>query len=100
MSGAKHTPGPWHTFAPDPDAGWLDIASPDGTVIVGNEGIRLDEATEANASLIAAAPDLLEALEKARQDINWMLNSRQFLNPDVFKYLDSAIAKATGNPSA
>jgi len=34
----------------------------------------------------------LEArLEKARQDVNWMLNNRQFLNPDVFDYLDQPL---------
>ena len=43
-----------------------------------------------------AAPALLEALEKARDDINWMLNSRQFLNADVFNYIDAAIAAARG----
>lgn len=43
-----------------------------------------------------AAPALLEALEKAREDINWMLNSKQFLNSDVFNYIDTAIAAARG----
>jgi len=28
------------------------------------------------------------ALEKAREDINWMLNNRKFLNPECFDYLD------------
>lgn len=27
------------------------------------------------------------AIDKAREDINWMLNNRQFLNPSVFEYL-------------
>lgn len=39
---------------------------------------------------------LLEALEKAKEDINWMLNSRLFLNADVFNYIDVAIAAARG----
>lgn len=43
-----------------------------------------------------AAPALLEAPETARDDINWMLNSRQFLNADVFNYIDAAIAAARG----
>lgn len=34
---------------------------------------------------------LVGALERVRQDINWMLNSRQFLNPEVFDYLDAAL---------
>ena len=46
--------------------------------------------------LLKSNVDLLEALEKARDDINWMLNSRQFLNADVFNYIDAAIAAARG----
>lgn len=34
----------------------------------------------------------LDALKKAREDINWMLNSQQFLSAFVFDYLDKAIA--------
>lgn len=39
--------------------------------------------------------ELLGALKKAQEDINWMLNSRQFLNRFVFNYIDESIAKAT-----
>ena len=42
-----------------------------------------------------AAPELLAALTKARGDINWMLNNRQFLTPFVFDYIDQALAKVT-----
>jgi hypothetical protein len=35
---------------------------------------------------------LREALEKARQDINWMLNNREFMSPFVFDYIDRALA--------
>lgn len=38
----------------------------------------------------------LGALKNAEGDINWMLNTRQFLNWDVFDYLDSAIAEIEG----
>lgn len=48
------------------------------------------------AALAKSAPALLEALEKTREDINWMLNSRQFLNADQFNYIDAAIAAAKG----
>lgn len=40
--------------------------------------------------------ELLGALKKAKEDINWMLNSRLFLNGFVFNYIDEAIAKSTG----
>ncbi len=41
-----------------------------------------------------ALSDVYEALKKVEEDINWMLNNRKFLNPDVFDYLDKAIEKA------
>lgn len=58
--------------------------------------IEAELATKDKAiALLRVAPDLLaiaqgqrEKLRKAREDINWMLNSRQFLNPEVFDYLD------------
>lgn len=37
---------------------------------------------------------LIAALGKAQEDINWMLNNRQFLNVHVFDYIDSALANA------
>jgi NMD protein affecting ribosome stability and mRNA decay len=40
----------------------------------------------------AIAKQLVEALEMVRQDINWMLNERKFLNPDTFEYVDVALA--------
>jgi len=40
------------------------------------------------ADLLAITQGQREKLRKAREDINWMLNSRQFLNPEVFDYLD------------
>ena len=52
--------------------------------------------SEANAHLIAAAPKLVKALEKAREDINWMLNNEKFLNPQVFDYIDEVIDEAEG----
>ena len=45
----------------------------------------------------ARAERLAEALRKAREDINWMLNSRQFLNSFVFDYIDAALDQEGGN---
>ena len=52
---SKHTPGPW-TMEPFVD-GCYDVNSPDTGDLVAHE-----IASEADARLIAAAPDLLEAL--------------------------------------
>ena len=37
--------------------------------------------------------ELREALEQAQSDINWMLNNRQFLNPEALGYIEAALAK-------
>jgi hypothetical protein len=76
MSDAKHTPGPWQLFE-DYDAigGFRQrVYSVHGDIRPGHQfrGIARvpasegDEMLEANARLIAAAPDLLEALKELR----------------------------------
>jgi hypothetical protein len=104
---SAHTPGPWRT---EYDlSGDLRIAGPDmgraGSAYIATphywQSASENEQTrrlrmEADARLIAAAPDLLAALNKAREDLDWMLNNRQFLNPEVFDYIDAALAKVEG----
>lgn len=41
--------------------------------------------------------ELLAALTKAREDINWMINNEQFLNSFVFDYIDTAIDSVKGD---
>lgn len=89
---AKHTPGQWYA-APLRDSGWIDIFS-----VYENGETSLPFASckhhdqEANARLIAAAPELLEALQRvcshgertsAQIDADW-------------DHARAAIAKATG----
>jgi hypothetical protein len=66
MSGGKHTAGPWGVTAPW--NGFSSIRGGDGALVFGLAAGGADEARpadecEANARLIAAAPDLLEALD-------------------------------------
>jgi hypothetical protein len=68
MSERKHTPGPWAVDYSDDGpliyTGELLIASVSGsTEHIEVQGLD-EQTTEANASLIAAAPDLLAALEQ------------------------------------
>lgn len=52
-------------------------------------------AAEMDAAITKAMRDqMLEALVKAQEDINWMINSGQLLNRFVFDYLDTAIDTA------
>ena len=67
---SKHTPGPWeveedirHEDEESQYTAGFDIFSSDGASVVGCEGISGgSEVERANANLIAAAPDLLNAL--------------------------------------
>jgi hypothetical protein len=86
----KHTPGPWeYQDAHEMAAAVLHV---DRCWEVGisaeAEGLALVPGNEANARLIAAAPDLLVACEAA-------LNERMFKDwPDVATLLINAVKKA------
>jgi hypothetical protein len=91
----KHTPGPWRYWHEDGYCGELN--APNGSLIAAFES----EPHEANARLIAAAPDLLEALQNAHallQATLFIINDNEAR--DIAKQqLDAnraAIAKATG----
>ena len=62
---AKHTPGPWDCVD-DKGDGYIHYISRVGSVRVAKTtvGLNGDEVTQANARLIAAAPDLLHALQE------------------------------------
>ena len=96
MSESKFTPGPWR----------LSKFS-ETTVEAGDRGIcstggyqqnfdteRVYSENRANARLIASAPDLLEALRGARNDL-LDLAGDQHLAPAIER-IDTAIAKAEG----
>lgn len=60
----SHTPGPWRVAI----GSRLEIRGPRDEIgwpvpVVYNAGLHTDETAQANARLIAAAPDLLAALE-------------------------------------
>ena len=88
MSESKHSPGPWDT---------------DELTIFSNQGDSVAECSErdpgfraerrANARLIAAAPDLLEALvEMVRQEDEY---GEATVHPVVLAMARAAIQKAT-----
>jgi hypothetical protein len=97
MSG--HTPGPW-TIRYGMNIMGPDVRFPGNERLVANAGghsnnvhseaVRLEN--EANARLIAAAPDLLEALKALRE---WHRTEYQS-DPKTDAKADAAIAKAEG----
>lgn len=113
---SRYTPGPWIVCTVDGDDSILSIEQ-DREALVDEEpsivaevdlsGDGIDEvAGAANARLIAAAPDLLEALTKLRDLRNQWRNDDRFSSLDYMDAIDSlpweaAIAKAEGlNPSS
>lgn len=61
----EHTPGPWEARESDPSEGfdcwWIEDAN--GESVADAHGYQSDAAKRANSRLIAAAPELLGALE-------------------------------------
>lgn len=78
---SKHTPGPWDVNEGDFGIYQLETSDQIAEVFSHHPPAEL----EANARLIAAAPELLEALKHARS---------QMLHPD--QMIDEAIAKSEG----
>lgn len=100
---AAHTPGPWEWKHPFNWEGSYILLGADGTVVcddgsaygeysreIDPEG---DECNQANARLIAAAPELLAALKKISaklENIETLLNGYEH---DIKKIADDAIRK-------
>jgi hypothetical protein len=103
MSTFKHTPGPWlrigTTVYALMHAGWkrgVEQFKNRFTVQVQRDRECSEEEAEANARLIAAAPDLLEALEAMYEMFNG--NGITPNDDDAIISARAAIAKATQEP--
>ena len=93
----KHTPGPW-AWESRRDSSLKNLIG-DGKIIARavdlTDLINFGESREANARLIAAAPELLEALEVA---LETLLEQPELVgDADIsIRTIKAAIAKATG----
>lgn len=90
---AKHTPGPWRVYPPGHCVPYYDICPR----VVSNKpsGRSLnDEPSDADACLIAAAPDLLRVAEMVSGSLCHIANS--MIRMHLETELNAAIAKATG----
>ena len=94
---AKHTPGPWRVLRPGPgiDYNWHVTDEMDTFVAhVFGFSHAVDEQSRINASLIAAAPDLLEALQSlVDMDVAYLRGPKV---AEAVKNALAAIDKATG----
>ena len=94
----KHTPAPWKAEFDEA----VSVRSEDGSRICtinwlrGRHGLkgRIDgDEGNANARLIAAAPDLLETLKQIKRE-----NQHYNFGSKLVRIVDAAIAKAEGEP--
>ena len=103
MSEPRWTPGPWQAVKSfDPDFSFAICAQPHPAlrgfthIIAGIRETDDAEAAEANARLIAAAPDLLEALREltiAAEAAGWDQDRQNLPSLNIAR---AAISKATG----
>ena len=88
MNTTKHTPGPWSASPSPTSDGLYHVYKADGNFLT------LEDAEhKANARLLAAAPDLLAALEKVAHHTNTGPHSLPAFLADE---IAAAIAKAMG----
>lgn len=96
----KHTPGPWSLLHRENGPTPFGISGPSDIIPGGFKelgvvygGLRADE-YGANARLIAAAPDLLDATRLALDTIEYLEQDRDTIQ--AIQVLRAAIAKAEG----
>jgi hypothetical protein len=101
MDESKHTPGPWYVGI---NESVIDSPAGEKFLGIGTDGERTicrvsqlatqDAEDEANAQLIAAAPDLLIACQRA---LNWIeLHAGEDWGKKIQERMRNAIAKAEG----
>jgi hypothetical protein len=85
MSERSHTPGPWKISS------WTgNITTADGLHVA---GLDIESTRFPDAKLMAAAPEMLEALESIRAQL--ILEYSPYVYQVNFNYIDEAIQKAT-----
>jgi predicted amidophosphoribosyltransferase len=92
-----HTPGPWRFYENAVSIDIVDAVHSNGLAILEKRGVN-DEQKKANARLMAAAPDLLDALKQAHDfimtiPVEFFVPWQQGYNHEVVM---NAIAKAEG----
>ena len=95
MSDSRHTPGPWvvTTDLRQDDEIICDMLNEQGYVAI-TKGQKLANWRD-DAKLIAAAPDLLEALQELRDLMQGVIDGEYEPDFATLQIADAAIAKAT-----
>lgn len=108
----KHTPGPWKALGHQPHQQFIEIVhsnlntpgAASGVVSRVTCRVTWQEEQQANAHLIAAAPELLEALLAVQRMIKWAEENTDSPKSALSHFIhskpvfDCAIAKALNKP--
>ena len=99
---SKHTQGPWEVVPHDSSEVCFEVMADGWFVATVHDGVMEESNAEFNARLIAAAPELLEALRDLRQRFHAACiahGSDAWAADASCAKADEAIAKATGDQS-
>ena len=89
MTDAKHTPGPWEVVPSIPEEGYncFWLKGPNGENLADISGYQSDQTKQANAQLIARAPDLLAENEELHIRIEELENEAEVISAEFEKEL-------------
>ena len=94
---AQHTPGPWTVHAQASANNYVALVDNNWMAAIQFNGELMVAKQDANAALIAAAPDLLEALKESYKYISGGSEAQHGLAfQALFDQVRAAIFKATG----
>lgn len=99
MTVSEHSPEPWHLELDSDGEGWwpVEITDNEGKPIVDFTAGDMPTPSIADARLMEAAPDLLEAIERVANTL-WDTRdgSYSYIDTETRKMITAAIAKAKG----
>ena len=87
----RFTPGPWIVEGKHGNRHWITVDNNIVAEVLNNPSVNIDEESEANARLIAAAPELLEALVLA---YSFMVTDPQHQGRNILETIKTTINKA------
>ena len=97
MNTSKHTPGPWHLSECATQTTRAGIVSVDGLHITDVNGYGMtDSQNQANATLLAAAPAMYEALKAALDYYRGVFTGNTVTDEMMSSKLEQALAQAEG----
>ena len=101
---SKHTPGPWKLGSVQKTVAW-QIESNGGEHVCELDANEPDyfgpQHNDANAVLIAAAPEMLDALELAKKELARVyIGANRQVRQETFNTIQQAINKASGDNNA